>query len=136
MQGRAQEVLAFVRQHGRTHPKDVQAHFDHGRIKRWPEVRHLQEHAKSRYAHAQVDGRLWFWPQGEKLVAAGHLVDDRLCRPTSAAWAITRSRCHGATVSATDGGKPQAERNGFVIRRSRFKVPGPAPSSGTTSTHD
>jgi hypothetical protein len=35
MQGRAQEVLAFVRQHGRTHPKDVQAHFEHGRIKRW-----------------------------------------------------------------------------------------------------
>jgi uncharacterized protein YcaQ len=32
---RAKEVLAFVRQHGCTHPKDVQAHFDHGRIKRW-----------------------------------------------------------------------------------------------------
>jgi uncharacterized protein YcaQ len=35
MQARAQEVLAFVRQHGCTHPKDVQAHFDHGRITRW-----------------------------------------------------------------------------------------------------
>ncbi|HXN26359.1 MAG TPA: crosslink repair DNA glycosylase YcaQ family protein, partial [Candidatus Acidoferrales bacterium] len=35
MQARAQEVLAFVRQHGRTHPRDVQTHFDHGRIKRW-----------------------------------------------------------------------------------------------------
>ncbi|HVR22306.1 MAG TPA: crosslink repair DNA glycosylase YcaQ family protein, partial [Candidatus Polarisedimenticolia bacterium] len=35
MQARAQEVLGFVRQHGPTHPKDVQAHFDHGRIKRW-----------------------------------------------------------------------------------------------------
>src|SRR5271170_7226246 len=34
-QARAQEVLAFVRQHGFTHPRDVQAHFDHGRIKRW-----------------------------------------------------------------------------------------------------
>src|ERR1700677_1810069 len=33
MQARAQEVLAFVRQHGRTRPRDVQAHFDHGRIK-------------------------------------------------------------------------------------------------------
>src|ERR1700747_2223355 len=32
---RAQEVLAFVRQHGHTYPKDVLAHFDHGRIKRW-----------------------------------------------------------------------------------------------------
>jgi len=35
MQARAQEVLAFVRQHGPTYPKDVKAHFDHGRIKRW-----------------------------------------------------------------------------------------------------
>jgi hypothetical protein len=163
MQARAKEVLAFVRQHGRTHPKDVQAHFDHGRIKCWggdlnvsthlleglhyrgllrvarreagtrvyqaidhlpqddsPEARlaragqlldtvvqlyaplpaaslgylcrllrdgvpHLaaeaqqvQEHAKSRYAHAQVDGLLWFWPQGEKPVATPHPVDDRL----------------------------------------------------------
>jgi uncharacterized protein YcaQ len=163
MQARAQEVLAFVRQHGRTHPKDVQAHFDHGRIKRWggdlnvsahlleglhyrgllrvarreagtrvyqaiehppqddspearlaragqllemvvqlyaplpaaslgylcrllrdgvphlaAEARQVQEHAKSRYTHAQVDGLLWFWPQGENPVAARHPVDDRL----------------------------------------------------------
>ncbi len=35
MQARAQEVLAYVRQHGHTHSKDVQGHFDHGRIKRW-----------------------------------------------------------------------------------------------------
>jgi uncharacterized protein YcaQ len=35
MQARADEVLAFVRQHGHTSPGDVQAHFDHGRIKRW-----------------------------------------------------------------------------------------------------
>jgi uncharacterized protein len=35
MRARAQEVLAFVHRHGRTRPKDVQAHFDHGRIKRW-----------------------------------------------------------------------------------------------------
>jgi uncharacterized protein YcaQ len=162
MWARAQEVLAFVRQHGPTHPKDVQAHFDHGRIKRWggdlnasthlleglhyggllrvarreagarvyqaieqplqddsPEVRlarveqlldmvvqlyaplpaaslgylcrllregvpHLaaearqvQEHAKSRYAHAQVGSLLWFWPQGEK-PAAARPVDNRL----------------------------------------------------------
>jgi uncharacterized protein len=163
MQARAQEVLAFVRQHGPTHPKDVQAHFDHGRIKRWgadlnasthlleglhyrgllrvarrergtrvyqaiehlpqddspearfaragqlldmvvqlyaplpaaslgylcgllrygvphlaAEARQVQEHAKSRYAHAQVDRLLWFWPQGEKPVAARRLVDNRL----------------------------------------------------------
>ena len=35
MNARAQEVLAFVRRRGRTHPKDVQTNFDHGRIKRW-----------------------------------------------------------------------------------------------------
>jgi uncharacterized protein YcaQ len=164
MQALALEVLAFVRQNGRTHPRDVQAHFKHGRIKRWggdlnvsthlleglhyggllrvarreagtrvyqameqppqddsPEARlarasqlldmvvqlyaplpaaslgylcgllrygvpHLaaearlvQEHAKSRYAHAQVDGLLWFWPQGEK-PAAAHPIDDEKLR--------------------------------------------------------
>jgi len=163
MQARAQEVLAFVRRHGATYPKDVQAHFDHGRIRRWgtdlnlsthlleglhyrgllrvaqrkggtrvyqaiehsprddspearlaraghlldtvvqlyaplpaaslvyvcrllsygvphlaAEVRQLQEHAKSRYAHAQVDGLQWFWPQGENPGAVRHQVDDRL----------------------------------------------------------
>jgi uncharacterized protein YcaQ len=163
MQSRAQEVLAFVCQHGHTCPKDVQAHFNHGRIKRWgadvnvsnhvleglhyrgllrvtrreagtrvyqavehpppndskdarlaragqfldilvklyaplpatslgylcallrygvshlaAEVRQFQEHFKSRYAHAQVDGRLWLWPQGENPIAARHSVDDRL----------------------------------------------------------
>ena len=167
LQARAQEVLAFVRQHGCTHPKDVQAHFDHGCIKRWggdlkvsshlleglhycgllrvarreagtrvyqaightptegtpddslqarlaragqlldmvvqlyaplpaaslgylcgllrsgvphlaAEVRQVQEHAKSRYAHALVDGLLWFWPQGEKPMDARNPIDDRL----------------------------------------------------------
>jgi hypothetical protein len=163
MQARAQEVLAFVRHRGSTHPKDVQTHFDHGRIKRWSgdlnvsahlleglhyrgllrvarretgtrvyqaiehppqddgpearlaragqlldmvvqlyaplpaaslgylcrllregvphlaaEVRQVQEHTKSRYAHALVDGLLWFWPEGEKRVDARHSVDDRL----------------------------------------------------------
>ena len=165
MQARAREVLAFVRRHGRTRPKDVTGHFDHGRIKRWGgdlnisahlleglhyrgllrvaqreagtrvyqpiehvpqddspearlaragqlldvavrlyaplpaaslgylcgllryavqhvavEARQILEDAKSRYAHAQVDGRLWFWPQGEKPAAARHseAVDERL----------------------------------------------------------
>jgi hypothetical protein len=162
MQARAQEVLAFVREHGRTHPKDVQAHFDHGRIKGYwggdlntsthlleglhyrgllrvarreagtrvyqaiehppqddspqarlaragelldivvqlyaplsaaslgylcgllrygaphlaAEVRQVREHSKSRYAHAQVDGQLWFWPQGERPEAARRQVGD------------------------------------------------------------
>jgi uncharacterized protein YcaQ len=163
MQARAQEVLAFVRQHGRTHPRDVQTHFDHGRIKRWggdlnvtnhlleglhyrgllrvarreagtrvyqaiehpphddsPEVRlaragqlldlvvhlyaplpaaslgylcgllrygvprlatemrQLQRDAKSRYAHAQVDDLVWFWPRRENPAAARYAVDDKL----------------------------------------------------------
>jgi uncharacterized protein len=163
MQTFAQEVLEFVRQRGATYPKDVEAHFDHGSIKRWgsdlnvskhlleglhyrgllrvarreagtrvyqaveygprddspetrlgragqlldmavrlyaplpaaslgylcrlliygvphlaAEVRQLQEHAKSRYAHDQVDGVLWFWPQGEDPKASRYLVDDRL----------------------------------------------------------
>jgi uncharacterized protein YcaQ len=163
MQARAEEVLAFVRQQGPTHAKSVQAHFDHGRIKRWganlnasthlldglhyrgllrvarrdagtrvyeaiehpsqddspearlaragqlldtvvrlyaplpaaslvylcrllcygvshlaAEIRQLQECPRSRYSYAQVDGQLWFWPQGEKPVAARHSVDDRL----------------------------------------------------------
>ncbi len=155
MQAHAQEVLAFVRQNGKTCPKDVQAHFNHGRIKRWgadlnvsnhlleglhyrgllsvarreagtrvyqaveyppqddspdarlaragkfldilvklyaplpaaslgylctllrygvphlaAEVRQLQQHSMSRYAHAQVDGRLWLWPHGENAARA------------------------------------------------------------------
>ncbi|WP_368911406.1 DNA glycosylase AlkZ-like family protein [Taklimakanibacter deserti] len=163
MQARAEEVLAFARRHRRTHGKHVQAHFDHGRMKRWgsnlnvgahlldglhyrgllrverreagtriyqaiehppqddspasrlmragrlldmvvqlyaplpatslrylcrllssgvshlaAEIRQLHERAKSRYAHAEVDGLLWFWPQGEKPAAARHRVDDRL----------------------------------------------------------
>jgi len=163
MHGLAQEMLAFVRERGLTRPKDVQANFDYGRIRRWgtdlsvsthllqglhyrgllrvtrresgtrlyqatehppqndspeaklaragqlfdtvvrlyaplpaaslsylcgllrhgashlaAEVRQIQEHAKSRYAHAEVDGRVWFWPRGENPTATRHEVDDRL----------------------------------------------------------
>jgi uncharacterized protein len=163
MEAHAQDVLDFVRQHGRTYAKDVQAHFDHGRIRRWGadlnvsnhlleglhhrgllrvarreggtrvyeivehppqndsseirsaragqlldmvvqlyaplpaaslgylstllrngvphlaiEVRQAQENAKSRYAHAQVDSLLWFWPQDENPISARHQVDDKL----------------------------------------------------------
>jgi hypothetical protein len=42
------------------------------------EVRQIQQHAKSRYAHAQVGGVLWFWPQSEKPTAPRHTVGDRL----------------------------------------------------------
>ena len=163
MQASADEVLAFVREHGDTHSKHLQAQFDHGRMKRWGgnlnvsahllqglhyrgmlrvarretgtrvyqaiehpaqddspeartaradrlldmvvqlyaplpatslgylcrllregvpylavEIRQLQEHAKSHFAHTEVDGLLWFWPQGENPMAARHAVDDRL----------------------------------------------------------
>ena len=163
MQARAEALLAFVRQQGRAHPRDLQAHFDHGRVKWWgadlnantrlleglhyrgllrvarreagtrvyeamehpaqddgaearlaragrlldtvvqlyaplpaaslghlcgllrfgvphlaAEVRQIHQQARSRYGHAQVDGVLWFWPQGEKPAAARHSVDDRL----------------------------------------------------------
>jgi uncharacterized protein YcaQ len=163
MRARAQEVLTFVRQHGCTHSKDVQAHFDHGTIKRWgsdlnasthlleglhycgllrvarrgggarvyqviehllqddspearlaragqlvdvvmqlyaplpaaslgylcallrygvpqlaAEMRQVQEDAKSRYPHAQIDGVLWFWPQDEKPTAARNRIDDKV----------------------------------------------------------
>jgi uncharacterized protein len=163
MEALAEEVLAFVRERGRADSKDVQAHFDHGRIHRWgsalslsthlleglhhrgllrvarreagrrvyqaidhsppdnspaarlagagqlldtvvrlyaplpaaslgylgrllrdgvphlaAEVRQVQELAQSRYAHAEVDGRLWLWPQGERPAATSHAVDDKL----------------------------------------------------------
>ncbi len=163
MHSRAQEVLAFVREHGPTHSKAVQVHFDHGRIKRWganlnasthlleglhycgllrvarreagtriyqaveqpseddspearfaraghlldtvvrlyaplpaaslsylcgllrngvphlaAEARQIKEHAQSRYAHAQVDGRLWLWPRDERPMAAWEPIDQKL----------------------------------------------------------
>lgn len=163
MQAHAQDVLAFVSQRGQTQAKDVQAHFNHGRMKRWgadlnvsnhlleglhyrgllrvtrreagtriyqavehapqddspddrfaraeqfldllvklyaplparslsylctllrsgvshlsAEVRAVQEQARSRYAHALVEGQLWFWPQRENPVSNRHQVDDRL----------------------------------------------------------
>lgn len=42
------------------------------------EVRQVLEDAKSRYAHAHVDGVLWFWPQNENPGAVRHRVDDKL----------------------------------------------------------
>jgi uncharacterized protein YcaQ len=163
MQARAQEVLAFVHRKGRAYAKDVQAHFDHGSIKRWgsnlnvsahlleglhyggllrvaqresgtriyqsiqhtpqdessearltragqfldmvvrlyaplpaaslrylcgllrygashldAEVRQVHENARSRYAHARVDGVLWFWPPDENPAAVRRRVDDKL----------------------------------------------------------
>lgn len=44
MQAHAHEVLAFVRQHGPTYPRDVQAHFNHGRIRRWGSDLNISNH--------------------------------------------------------------------------------------------
>lgn len=44
MQAQADEVLTFVRQHGEAYPKDVQAQFDHGRIKRWGSELNVSKH--------------------------------------------------------------------------------------------
>ena len=163
MRTRARRVLAFVRERGPTYPRDVQARFDHGRIRRWgadldvgkhlleglhyrgllrvarreagtrvyeaageapedasresrleragrlldvavrlyaplpessliylcgllrngvpplaAETRRIQRDARSRYAQAHVDGRLWIWPPDEDPRSARHRVDDRL----------------------------------------------------------
>lgn len=43
-----------------------------------PEIRELQEDAESRFAHALVDGVLWFWPKEEKPTASRYRADDRL----------------------------------------------------------
>ena len=163
MHAHADEVLTFVREHGRTTAKDVQEHFDHGRIQRWggnlsmsthlleglhyrgllrverrengtrrylasepstqddgpearlaragqlldvvvnlyaplpaasfgyvcgllrhgvrhlaTEVRQIQNEAKSRYAHTEVDSVLWYWPRGENPGGARYCADDKL----------------------------------------------------------
>ncbi|HYX22492.1 MAG TPA: crosslink repair DNA glycosylase YcaQ family protein [Thermoanaerobaculia bacterium] len=163
MRARARKVLAFVRERGRTYPRDVQAHFDHGSIHRWgadldvskhllewlhyrgelrvarresgtrvyvatehvphddrrearleragslldvavrlyaplpasslvylcgllrngvppvaAETQRLRQQARDRYAHAEVDGRLWFWPPEENPLSTRHRVDDRV----------------------------------------------------------
>src|SRR5579862_8564606 len=44
MEALAQDVLEFVRQHDRTYAKDVQAHFDHGRIRRWGADLNISNH--------------------------------------------------------------------------------------------
>jgi uncharacterized protein YcaQ len=42
------------------------------------EVRQLQQDARSRYSHAEIDGRLWLWPKGENPKSARHKLDERL----------------------------------------------------------
>src|SRR5262245_32403430 len=44
MRARARKVLAFMRRRGLTRPRDVQAHFDHGRIQRWGADLNLSGH--------------------------------------------------------------------------------------------
>jgi uncharacterized protein YcaQ len=42
------------------------------------EMRQVQECAESRYACAEVDGIVWFWPRDENPFAADYQVDNRL----------------------------------------------------------
>jgi uncharacterized protein YcaQ len=42
------------------------------------EIQQLHKQARSRYAHAEIDGVLWFWPPDENPMAAQHRVDDEL----------------------------------------------------------
>jgi uncharacterized protein YcaQ len=42
------------------------------------EVREVQANAKSRYRHAEVDGQVWFWPNGESASAARGPTEDQL----------------------------------------------------------
>jgi uncharacterized protein len=42
------------------------------------ELRQLQSQAKSHYTHAEIDGRVWLWPQNENPTASRHQVDDQL----------------------------------------------------------
>ena len=42
------------------------------------EIRQVQERAESLYAHTEVDGVRWLWPQEEKPKSIRHRVDDKL----------------------------------------------------------
>jgi uncharacterized protein YcaQ len=91
MQARALEVLAYVRQHGRTRAKDVQTHFNHGSIKRWGGDLNLSTHlleglhyrgllrVARREGGARVYQAIEYPPQDEspeaRLARAGQLLD-------------------------------------------------------------
>jgi hypothetical protein len=42
------------------------------------ELRHVQQDAKSRYAHTHVDSVLWFWPRSENPTSSRHSIDNKL----------------------------------------------------------
>jgi len=42
------------------------------------EIQKLQEQAKARYAHAEIDRQMWFWPQDENAASVRHGVDEQL----------------------------------------------------------
>jgi uncharacterized protein len=107
MQERADGVLAFVSRHGHTHAKDVQAHFNHGRIKRWGGDLNVSSHlleglhyrgllrVARRAAGTRVYQAIKQAPQHDspeaRLVRAGQLLDIlvQLYAPLPAAsWAI------------------------------------------------
>ena len=77
------------------------------------EVRQIQSTPRSRYAHAQVDGLLWFWPKDEKPGAARHRVDDKLrSLRRSTPWSGTggASSCSGVGNTSSEAYVPAHKR--------------------------
>ena len=122
MQARAEEVLAFVRQQGPTHAKSVQAHFDHGRIKRWGANLNASTHlldglhyrgllrVARRDAGTRVYEAIEHPPQDDspeaRLARAGQLLDTvvRLYAPLPAASLVYLCRllCYGVSHLAAE----------------------------------
>lgn len=122
MQARAQEVLAFVRRRRRASAKDVQAHFDHGRIKRWGADLNVSAHlleglhyrgllrVARREAGARVYQAIMYAPQDDspeiRLARAGQLLDRvvQLYAPLPAASLryLCGLLCYGVSHLATE----------------------------------
>jgi uncharacterized protein YcaQ len=65
---RMQVVLAFIQERGSVHPRDVDAHFDHGTVVNphlSDDIRPALGRAKQRLASATIDGGEWYWPRNE-----------------------------------------------------------------------
>ena len=131
---RADEVLAFVRERGPTHPKEVQAIFDHGRTRNaWGgqsnAVTELMDgmHYRGLLRVARRDG-------GQRLyVAAAHEADPRCAADKAdalvdlvlAKYAPLPSRSLGALCSALRYGAPQLrEETRRALLRARQRLPG------------
>jgi uncharacterized protein len=126
----AHEVLAFVRERGTVHPREVDAHFDHGRVRNW--------FGGSTSATTQLlDGmhyrgllRIAERASGVRMYAAGqahdppsnpHAVIDSLVDTVVGLYAPLPERSLGELVSRLGGGVPQwrAQRTHSLARAKR-----------------